>query len=157
MKHISSSYSRLFIAFISLCLFFGFAANQVSPALPVHADLPPRPEASPTPQPTKPSNDPLIGAQIRLEVAETVGNEWTVVEWQDLNTGDWHVVEGWQGTLEATGIQVWWVSKAEFGQAPFRWLLYDEKDGTLLDMSAEFSLPTRNKQIVVVPIPAVEE
>ena len=156
MKHISSSYPRLFIAFISLVFFLGLVASLISPALPAHAELPPRPESSPTP-PTEPSNDSTIGAQIRLEVAGAVGNEWTVVEWQDPNTSDWHTVEGWQGTLEATGIQVWWVGKTEFGQSPFRWLLYDEKGGTLLDMSAEFTLPTRNKQIVVVSIPHVEE
>ena len=123
--------------------------------------LPPRP---PTATPTS----IVRGASIVLEL--TFGDDWpdrgwdwqelwTVVEWQD-EDGDWHVVEGWQGTLnEVTvkggvviGQKAWWVAEANLGSGPFRWLVYHQQDGALLAASETFDLPDSVGELVAVDV-----
>jgi len=117
-------------------------------------DLPPRP----TPVPTAVSPITVIsapnGEQIQLhlenEVNEIPADLWTAVEWQDTNTSDWHVVEGWRGTLDTPTTQTWWVGSDLFGNGPFRWQLYAGEDGALLATSESFDLPTHAGLMVVV-------
>ena len=121
-------------------------------------DLPPRPvtptpTASPTAQPTP---GPRRAAQTRgalvelrvqfpdVELAAHWQRLWTVVQWQDAQ-GKWHDVEGWRGALDGmqggAGRKVWWLADNLFGGGPFRWLVFQEKDGKLLAGSEVFFLP----------------
>ncbi len=123
--------------------------------------LPPRPP-TPTPEPSTPPKVQPSGALIALEVvfgADWPARElawqdpWTVVQWQDAY-GSWHDVEGWQGNLDkvekSIGWKTWWLSPQLFGEAPFRWTIYDEWGGALLFTSTPFTLPTNCGQTVTV-------
>lgn len=150
LNQIASKYIRLLLIGTGLALFLLLATSLMQPAAPARAELPPRPTAVPT-------NAPTNGAQIKLVVAEAVGNEWTAVQWQNPDTGTWITVDGWQGTVEADGTQIWWVGSEQFGRGPFRWLVFDEEAGTLLETSETFTMPTQNLEIVTVAVPVVEE
>ena len=79
---------------------------------------------------------------------------WTTVQWQDAR-GEWHAVEGWQGTLDGVrlgdgdapiGDKTWWAAEDNLGSGPFRWAIYrGEGGGTgrgrLLATSEPFYLP----------------
>jgi uncharacterized repeat protein (TIGR01451 family) len=67
---------------------------------------------------------------------------WAGVEWLD-GANNWHRVEGWQNALpDGGGMQDWWVSQADFGKGPFRWVLYAGADkSTVLGASEPFNLP----------------
>lgn len=130
--------------------------------------LPPRPVDTPTPIPT-PTREPgppapaaPQGALIILRV--TFGDDWsarglawqrlwTGVEWRD-ESGTWHAVEGWQGTLfqvrQGTGWKAWWLERALCGRGPFRWVVYEQRGGPLLARSAPFHLPARAGEAVTV-------
>ena len=75
---------------------------------------------------------------------------WTAIEWLDPYTGQWTLVEGWQGTVETDDTQVWWVSADDYGTGPFRWLAFDEEGGDQLGLSDEFNLPAHSNEVVVV-------
>ena len=154
-KDYLAKYVRLLLMGAGLALFLLLGASLTRPITPAYAELPPRPTEVPGDNTSDP--DSLNGAQIKLVVAEAKGNEWTAVQWQDASTGEWHTVEGWQGTLEADGTQVWWVGSEQFGRGPLRWQLFAEKEGALLEVSESFTMPTRNKEIVTVTIPSVED
>lgn len=155
---LESKSNRIIIAiFLASCLFL-FALilgiNQNSAG----AALPPRPEPTATPLPgVHTSTD---GGYIELLYGGLpVGPNgvWTVVEWQDPYTEKWTAVEGWQGTVELDGTQRWWVAPKDLGEGPFRWLVYDEKGGDLLETSETFDLPAHAKQYVIVILPLPEE
>lgn len=135
-------------------------------ALPTTAKaLPPRPTA-----PGQPADiDPSARAQIQLKVQFPDGWPWQTTHWQDLWTvvqwqhpqGTWHDVEGWQGTLDevkssengaVTGYKTWWVGGEHMGKGPFRWLVYQGKDGRLLATSESFDLPSINGALLVVEV-----
>jgi hypothetical protein len=65
---------------------------------------------------------------------------WTVVQWQD-SLGNWRTVEGWQGTTYEDNRVLWWVSHADLGKGPFRWVVYRSPDGVWLGNSQSFNLP----------------
>jgi hypothetical protein len=138
-----------------LALFLWLTLSLMQPAAPVRADLPPRPDPTETAVP--PKSDSIKGAQIKLMVAQPIGNEWTVVEWQNPMSGEWTAVEGWQGTLELDGTQVWWVGREHFGDGPFRWLVYASEDGQLLETSESFTMPTRDLEVVLLRVPVVDD
>lgn len=119
---------------------------------PKAAGLPPRPEPTATPQPKS-----VTGGKIILQTSGLpIGSEgvWTAVQWQDPYTGKWHLVEGWQGTLEWDGSQTWWVGSADLGTGPFRWVIYAEKEGDELVISDSFNLPKKPGQTVLVTVPS---
>ena len=105
----------------------------------VRAELPPRPTTVPTPASTS-------GTYIQLIVGDAIGNEWTTVQWQHPNTGIWHEVDGWQGTLDENMSQTWWLGSEHFGSGLFRWRVYDEEQGNLLITSDSFSMPKSSTQ-----------
>ena len=72
---------------------------------PSHADLPPRPENTPTPKPAS-------GGAILLHAAPSQVGLWAVVQWQD-GLGDWHDVDGWRGAVQGDRVP-WWVSNSHF-------------------------------------------
>jgi hypothetical protein len=131
-------------------------ASAAAPALP------PRPIPTPTLEPTlppeptdipgvPPGSRPSKGAFIALHVPSAPEGVWTVVQWQD-GLGNWQDVEGWQGTLEAEDEKVWWVASKDFNTGPFRWAVYQYKDGPLLAASASFDLPHAAGEVVAVRV-----
>ena len=122
-------------------------AIQAAPsALPPRPDpgLPPRPDPQPVPPSTLPApssdkSESPVGCYIDLQVHAPQSMGWTVVQWQD-DQGNWHDVEGWQGTLDA-GHKKWWVDLKDFGRGPFRWLVYRDDPGEPQFMSEPFYLP----------------
>lgn len=86
-------------------------------------------------------------------------NVWTVIEWQD-DKGDWFVVTGWQGNLDAIaqgeagwiGTKEWWVGHENLGTGPFRWKIYEYSGGPLLVTSEPFDLPEEaGKTLILQP------
>jgi len=138
--------ATLLVGLSAILLLAGFT-NSDEPG----DNLPPRP----TPVPVEIIYAPN-GEQIRLhlenDVDEIPGELWTAVEWQDPNTGDWYMVDGWRGTLNTPTTQTWWVGSDQFGDGPFRWQLYASEDGDLLATSASFNLPERAGLVVVVNV-----
>ena len=123
------------------------------PAQAAPFELPPRPTAEPTPQAETPS-EPAYNSAIRLCISPTTGALWTVVQWQDA-WGDWHDVEGWQGTLDAeTCSQTWWVAQGDQGKGPFRWMVYQTIGGKLLGTSESFHLP-RNGAMIEIDVTVI--
>lgn len=117
----------------------------------VAGGLPPRPEPTATPG----SDASVEGAIIRLQLLGILDTGpqgvWTAVQWQDA-FGDWHTVEGWQGTTELDGSQAWWVGPEDFDTGPFRWVVYESEGGPELGHSDSFMLPTYNRQVVMVTV-----
>lgn len=130
-----------------------------TPATP--PPMPPRPGATPVPSPLSRWRDG--GAiELRTEFTDKMiwtvlhwQDPWTVVQWQD-HSGEWHDVEGWQGTFdefsENVGRKTWWVAKLDLAKGPFRWMVYRSKGGRLLGQSLEFYLPTFVGERVVVEV-----
>jgi hypothetical protein len=121
---------------------------------PSRLSLPPRPTPQPTPIPPGPSvphQPPPEGAYIDLRVAPYRTGHWTLIQWQDA-WGDWHDVEGWQGTLNEGSHKFWWVARGNFGEGPFRWLIFDALDGELLSTSRPFHLPDTPDETVTVDV-----
>lgn len=117
--------------------------------------LPPRHPPPATPGPGNDDGDhghnPPPGAYIELQTQAAPPEAWTKVQWQD-QAGDWHEVEGWQGTLESGGNKRWWVAAKDFGRGPFRWVVMAGKGGQLLAFSAPFNLPGGSYEIVQVKV-----
>lgn len=72
-------------------------------------------------------------------------NAWVSVQWQD-GLGQWHAVDGWQGELDRSddsqvAFKQWGVRSTEFGQGPFRWVIYTEQGGSVWAISPKFDLP----------------
>lgn len=120
------------------------------------AALPPRPTPAVTPLPTptplpapvrrQPAEPAPLG-HILLTVTPAAEGLWTVVEWQGAD-GVWHPVAGWQGMLVA-GRQRWAVFERNFGQGPFRWVVYGAVDGEVRGVSATFMLPASDGERVL--------
>lgn len=119
--------------------------------------LPTRPTAMPivttTPDDTSSETEesPPDGALIELRIDPPWPELWTMVQWQDPQ-GDWYNVDGWRGASNEEGRVLWWVAKEDLGTGPFRWLVYEEKDGRLLVTSESFDLPAHRLQVVVVEV-----
>ncbi len=84
------------------------------------------------------SSNPGVGA-ILLKVTGAPPTAWTMVQWQDGLDG-WHDVDGWQGDVD-DGQKLWAVLEANFGQGPFRWVVYEKRGGKVWGASAPFDLP----------------
>lgn len=148
---------RLLVAFIMAlaltALFILLGGGQGSVA---GGGLPPRPD--PTATPTTPTATavpatPTHGAAIRLHTSESMPGAWTVVQWQNEH-GNWYDVVGWRGHLDEgqADMKTWWVYPANYGQGPFRWVLYASEGGKQLAISELFDLPTWNGQFVNIDI-----
>jgi hypothetical protein len=97
-----------------------------------------------------PSSYVREGGLIELRVQPVQVGLWTLIQWQDAR-GQWHDVDGWQGTVDGN-IQVWWVAPRDFSKGPFRWQVYQGLGGQLLATSESFSLPRRTGEIVRVDV-----
>ena len=132
--------------------------------------LPPRPTPQPAPisHTTSPSRPPAGGFielrfQTNREGIRSIGQWqglWTVVQEQD-GLGNWQSLEeGWQGTFDefscdrdenvCEGKKTWWVARADFGQGPFRWVVYQRRGGEPLAQSETFYLPRSTGESVKV-------
>lgn len=120
-----------------------FAGTPAATAAP-----PPRPTLTPTPSY---SYSPHY-SYLELRVPTDNKHLWTEVQWQD-STGGWHTVDGWQGILdnihEHIGIKQWQVYPRDYGEYPFRWLVYQSLGGKLLVTSHTFRLPGANQRVIV--------
>ena len=101
-------------------------------------------------------DDKPIGASIELhvqnlQVQNATAGVWSVIQWQD-SAGNWHNVDGWQGTLDANGFRYWWVAQKDFGTGPFRWLVTQSQDGPMLGKSAPFNLPLKANEIKQIKV-----
>ena len=114
--------------------------------------LPTRP-ATATPSQPSVTPEPYLqtGGLIELRLQAPPATAWTVVQWQDA-LGGWHVVEGWQGTLDDGVAKVWWVAPKDFNTGPFRWVIYEKRDGKVWGMSQSFNLPAVVGQRFVLDI-----
>jgi hypothetical protein len=106
--------------------------------------------ALPTRPPTA-TPELIVGAPIALNAPNAPAAAWTVVQWQD-GLGGWHTVEGWQGNFDEGLSKVWWVAPKDFDTGPFRWVIYEKRDGKVWGTSPSFDLPATAGQQVVVEI-----
>jgi LysM repeat protein len=81
------------------------------------------------------------GATVALAVVGAPANAWTSVQWQD-GLGQWHDVEGWQGTLNTAGQRVWWAGNDLLGNnGLYRWVVYQYQGGPVWATSLVFHFP----------------
>ncbi|MBX2997475.1 MAG: hypothetical protein KF893_03110, partial [Caldilineaceae bacterium] len=143
---------------ILVCLTIGALRLSTLPLSADNASLPPRPTPSPlvtpatetpippTPLPSPtltpmllPAPQPLPIGHILLNVEGAGMGLWTEVQWQGID-GQWHPVEGWRGWLEGDRKR-WAVFERNFGEGPFRWVIYTGQGGAALAASQSFNLP----------------
>lgn len=132
-----------------LLMGLGLSSVQAAPSA-----LPPRPTAVPTLPPAPVWSPSITGGMITLRVTAPSIGLWTTVEWQDA-AGNWHLVEGWQGTLEPDQTKTWWVAEADRGKGPFRWAVYDQRGGKSMGSSQAFYLPASNRQRVEIELTVI--
>ena len=113
----------------------------VSLCVSARAELPPRHTTD---------TDPAT-ASINLYAPAAPLHAWTAVQWQDMD-GEWHTVEGWQGTLDEEYRISWWLGEEHFGQGPFRWLIFDNEGGEMLFRSQTFYMPSHRLEEIHVAI-----
>ncbi len=153
---------------------------QPTPVFPTRpaTQLPPTPtQETPTPtSTTQPSPTPIPSSEaeeaandsaaiaLYVQLSDKVSvrwtDLWTVVQQQD-QEGEWRNVRNWEGTLdtfdENTGVKVWWVSQANFGAGPFRWVVQQGQAGDLLAVSETFHLPTKANETVRIDLALTTE
>ena len=105
---------------------------------------------SPPQEKSKDKDRSPAGAHIELLAPEFPG-AWSAVQWQD-PAGNWHVVEGWQGSLDERGGVRWWVAAKDFGTGPFRWVVGDSI--TTVTVSEPFNLPAVGAATAVFTVSA---
>jgi uncharacterized repeat protein (TIGR01451 family) len=135
-------------ALLLLALAAPALAQEPLPPRPGSTDLPPRPSfgggsRGQSSSGRDASSSSAGGGYITLVVSSTNRSGlWAGVEWLD-GASNWHRVEGWQNAIpDGGGTQDWWVSQADFGKGPFRWVLYAGDDkSTVLGASEAFTLP----------------
>jgi hypothetical protein len=141
---------------IVLCLMVvGLLALAVLPtSTQAGPDLPSRDTPTPARADDEDEDDDgPAGAHIELSVAGAPAGAWSVVQWAD-NTGTWHDVEGWRGTLDQYGNRRWWVHPSHFRAGPFRWLVMDGPEGQVISTSETFHLPTAPGELVLIEVSA---
>jgi hypothetical protein len=113
--------------------------------------LPSRNTPTPTPSRGGQGGGTPVGAGIELHAMAAPAGAWAGVQWQD-SAGDWHDVEGWQGAVEPSGCQSWWVAARDFGTGPFRWAVSQARGVAPLAYSASFTLPGTAGQLLVIEV-----
>ena len=124
-----------------LAVLFLLASLLMSSGRTAAAEPPPRTPVSAT-QTAQAANAAPGVAAIMLRAPGAPSTAWTVVQWQD-GLGGWHDVDGWRGDLDAGQQKVWWVLGKDFNTGPFRWVVYDQRDGKVWAISEPFTLPAR--------------
>ena len=142
-KSIFYTRRRLLVSFGVVSAGMLWATNLST--ITAHDELPPRPKPIRDGEP-----DEQI-ASIQLWPTPVLPKLWTVVQWVD-EQEDWHDVEGWRGHLNHPTYVSWRVLHSEFGKGPFRWVVYDEKEGNVLAISKLFRLPNNNGEILKIEV-----
>lgn len=135
---------RLRLVLLVCIVFVG--VGTVSLSNQARAELPPRPTKTPIPDKERPTPDLPAGTLI-LHTQPTVTGLWSVVQWQD-TTGKWRDVEGWRGEINA-GKTIWWVEQTQWHTGPFRWAVFETRDGKLLVTSDLFFLPSSGETKII--------
>lgn len=128
-----------FLWFITSAFTFPHHVND----LPERPTLTPTPFSFATPQP----NPSKQGSQIMLDLSQidtTAPQGWAIVQWQN-EAGDWFDVKGWKSDLNQNNYISWWVAPENFGETPFRWLIYQQDQ---LFISPTFTLPNHSNNLV---------
>jgi len=171
----TGKHSHIRMATLAMCITLAamllpLLAAHAAPPTPLPSPPPPPPTPLPSPPPPPPVSQPEFpGGYIVLCVQfprtwswdrSHWQDLWTVVQWKD-EQGYWREVEGWQGTLdgvtggesgEVVGKQTWWVARSYLGNGPFRWRVYQGKEGWLLGTSGTFELPVAADDAVTVEV-----
>ncbi|MEM8859320.1 MAG: hypothetical protein AAGD96_13415 [Chloroflexota bacterium] len=149
MKHYIKP-AVLFCGLLCLLSAFSIAVANTDPGMPPR----PIPPATETPIPTQtPQEEIFYGSKLRLEMPSTFVEQsaWTVVQWQD-SKNRWHDVSGWSGhptwhQPTQTWVVEWWVARKNFGEGPFRWVVYqDATKRQQILVSTPFELMKQNRQ-----------
>ena len=131
-----------------IALLFVVALNlQAGPVAEASGSLPPYPTPIPRPPAAPPSPRASV-ATIELQAPAAAGL-WAGVQWQAAD-GQWFDVAGWQGPVDVTGGQRWWVEPKDFGAGPFRWRVYAQVGEATWGTSAAFMLPSAKGEWVTV-------
>jgi hypothetical protein len=145
----------LLIVFTSILMGVLLLMGLSAPVTQAGSGLPGRNTPTPTPPPSSDGDDDNdggpIGAYIELHVPDAPAGAWTVVQWQN-ELDDWYDVEGWRGTLDEQGRRRWWVAKKDFGTGPFRWVVKQGPNGSVLGSSTPFNLPVEVNQTLPVEV-----
>ena len=116
----------------------------------MHSPRPELPTRTPTAvPPTITPKQPTAVASIVLISDGDVDGLQTAVEWQD-NSGNWHVVEGWQSPFNKYKQVTWAVAAADYGKGPFRWVV--SRSNMAIMSSSDFYLPLSGNERVVTHI-----
>ena len=132
-------------------------ASVAQPNLTTSPTPPRSPTNTPVPPTTTPEPMPTVipksekGAYIELYIQSLSVEPWTIVQWQDAH-GEWHDVEGWQGTLDDSEEKRWWVAPKDFSTGPFRWLVYENAQENLLATSEPFYLPSYADEVIKIEV-----
>jgi len=94
---------------------------------------------------------PARGGYFGVSVPNAQKDCWTVVQWQDSN-GNWRNIDSWQGELDERNQKLWWVAEDNFGQGPFRWMVYENRTGAALALSSPFYLPASAEQSIMIEL-----
>ena len=113
----------------------------------VHAELPPRPTRTPVASPKDSTPEPPLAGTLMLSTEPNLDNLMSVVQWQD-SDGAWHDVNGWRG-LVMGGKTVWWVEERNWGEEPYRWVVYRNTSSTAIATSQPFKLPGSGETLIV--------
>ncbi|MFN3330879.1 MAG: hypothetical protein ACK47M_00010 [Caldilinea sp.] len=148
-RWLTVSIGALIASAVLACYLFAPTSVDALPPRPTPA-ITPTHTLTPTPSPRtpRPTPSPLRLSHIRLVVTPARDGLWSVVEWQG-SDGTWHIVEGWQGAIEA-GSKRWAVYERNFGEGPFRWMIYETPAGAPVGQSLPFTLPvTAGEELTV--------
>ncbi len=144
----------------------GGAASQTYASSAERPTVLPLPTVAPTaavtvvPQPTDQrveiaSKPQAYGANIELVLPAPIATQdlRAVVQWQG-HDERWYDVEGWQSAITDQSKPIdWWVSSADFGKGPFRWIVYRDSSKQPLKISTSFFLPTAHGLRLLVSWP----
>lgn len=141
----------IYLGIIVMLLFIGSSVviHSVAVAQSEHPHLPDRPDPGSLPDKSRTLVEP---GWIELYTIPFQPGIWTVVQWLD-GAGNWNDVPGWQGTYNYPDHIAWAVEQNNFQKGPFRWAIYQEKNGSLLTVSQSFYLPGKSWQIVRQDVP----
>jgi hypothetical protein len=97
-------------------------------------------------------SSPCDESNIAIYVPNAPSTAWVGIQWLD-STGVWHDVPGWQGNLDmtsnsATPFKQWTVFHSQLGKGPFHWVIYTQKDGSIMGVSPNFNLPHNGGELL---------
>lgn len=97
-------------------------------------------------------DSPCEASNIALYVPNAPATAWVGVQWLD-SQGIWHDVPGWQGNLDlasnsTTPFKQWSVAHSQFGQGPYHYVIYTQKNGAVWGVSPNFNLPKNSGEIL---------